>query len=315
MSEHEINLRDYLSVIWKRKLSIVISIAFFTLIAFILSYTQRPSYEAKTTLLLRSSVSGTASQFAGLAGLAGINLSTSGSSVGDIMSLIKSDAVASRVLQELRLRERIPGWDNPAWSEHKLVTSVSNLLREPVLEGNLLELKVEFSDPEMAAEIANGFVDALTFEWNRLNYTEAKKKREYIESQLPRVQTDLRTAEEKYKRFTLLAPQKSASLPVNLMGGSSVSQSQGIESARLAREVDIQNNVYSMLRREYEQVKLDESKEIPPFSVIDRAVKPEFRSRPKTKLNLMVGFSIGLLAGLFQAFFREYWERTEGGAA
>jgi uncharacterized protein involved in exopolysaccharide biosynthesis len=315
MSEKEIDLKEYIRVILKRRLTIILSVVIFTGLAFLLSVTQKPTYEAKTTLLLRSSGFSASSQFAGLAGLAGINLSGSGKNLQDLVGLIRSDAVARSVLEGLRLRDRIEGWDRPYMTEQRLVTSVRNILKMPELDGNLLELRVEFSDPNLAAEIANGYVAALTASWNKLNFTEAKKKKEYIESQLPRVESELKTAEEKYKRFTLLSPQKNSSLPANLLGMSSSSPSQGIEAARLARELDIQNNVYTMLRREYEQVKLDESKEIPPFSVIDRAVKPEFRSRPKTKLNMMVGFTIGLLAGILLAFFKEYWESGEGGQA
>jgi uncharacterized protein involved in exopolysaccharide biosynthesis len=90
----------------------------------------------------------------------------------------------------------------------------------------------------------------------------------------------------------------------------SKSQSQGIEISRLNRELDIQNTVYTMLRKEFESVKLEESKEIPPFSIVDEAVAPEKPSRPRKKLNTVIGFVLGSFLGTFLAFFKEYWEKT-----
>ncbi len=315
MNENEINLRDYWEIINKRKRFVMVFIVMILAIVLLLSILQKPGYEAKVTLLIRGNTGGMISQFSGLAGLAGINLAGASGNIQDLDNLIKSDAVAERVLDQLKLMQRIPDWNELAISRQRQIIAVRDLLREPRLDGNMMEIKVEYSDPQLAAEIANGFVDSLTYYWNKMNYTEAKKKREYIESQLPRVEADLKTAEEKYKRFTRLAPQRSAGANSSLLGMALPAQSQGIELTRLQRELDIQNNVYTMLRREYEQVKLDESKEMPPFSVVDRASKPEFRSRPRIKLNLLVGLTVGLFAGTFLAFFQEYWEGSEGGKA
>lgn len=91
---------------------------------------------------------------------------------------------------------------------------------------------------------------------------------------------------------------------------ASGSQSQGIEISRLSRELDIQISVYTMLRKEYESVKLEESKEIPPFSIVDKAEKPLAKSKPRTKLNALIGLVLGLFSGAFVAFFQEYWEKS-----
>lgn len=74
--------------------------------------------------------------------------------------------------------------------------------------------------------------------------------------------------------------------------------------------LDISNSVYTMLRKEYESVKLEESKEIPPFSVVDGAAVPEKPSKPKIKLNTLIGLVLGIFSGVFVAFFQEYWEKS-----
>jgi len=305
--DDEIDLREYIEVILKHWKLIILVTILMGAAAMAFSYSQKPIYEAKTTILVRSGGSSSnMSQFAGLAGLAGISLPSAGS-MGDITELIQSKAVAAKVVEDLKLRERIKGWDDPRVEDVQLAAAVSGMLKKPKTSGNIVELKVEYTDPKLTAEIANGFAAALSYYFNKLNFTEALLKKEYIESQLPRVESELMTAEQRMKKFTLLSPRGASASTLNLMGGS-----QGIEVARLTRELDIQNTVYSMLRKEYETVKLEESKEIPPFSVVDEAVVPIAPSKPKVKLNTMIGLVLGLFSGTFLAFFMEYWEKSGG---
>jgi uncharacterized protein involved in exopolysaccharide biosynthesis len=308
--DDEIDFREYIEVLRKRWKSIAYLTIGLAAAALVFSLMQSPVYEAETTILLKSGGGGgSLAQFAGLAGLAGISLPSGSGNIGDITQLLQSQAVAAKVLDDLKLKERIKGWNDPQIKEQSLISGVRGMLKKPKMDGNLIDLKVEYSDPAMAAEIANGYASALSYYWNRLNYTEARKKREYIESQLPRVELDLKQAEQRFKQFTLLSP-KSGVAAEGLMGTAYGSQSQGVELSRLTRELEIQNSIYTMLRKEYESVKLEESKEIAPFSVIDRAVKPESKSRPKVKLNAMIGLVLGLFSGVFLAFFQEYWEKS-----
>ena len=306
----EIDLREYIEVIRKRWKVIAYLTAGLAVAALIFSLLQKPIYEAKTTILIRSGGTSSAlSQFAGLAGLAGISLPSGGGNLGDLTELLQSKAVAAKVLEDLKLKDRIKGWNDPKLTDQDLVSAVQGMLGKPKTSGNLIELKAEYSDRDLAAEIVNGYASALSYYWNKLNYTEAQKKRDYIESQLPRVEKELKDAEQKMKKFTLLSP-RGGTASSGLMGLVQGSQSQGIEVTRLSRELDIQNSVYTMLRKEYESVKLEESKEIPPFSVVDEAVAPKFKSKPKIKLNTMIGLALGLFSGIFIAFFKEYWEAS-----
>jgi uncharacterized protein involved in exopolysaccharide biosynthesis len=309
--EDEVNLREYLEVIvkrWKIIISLTIGLG---LAALIFSFLQGPVYEAKTTVMVRGGGGGgSLSKLANFAGLAGISLPSKGGSLNDLTGVLQSQAVAAKVLKDLNLRERIDGWDNPNKTDQKLTVWVRRMLEKPKINGNLLELKVQWNDPELAAEIANGYVNALSYYWNRLNYTEARKKKEYIEGQLPRVEKELKLAERNLKKYTLLAPKGGTSNSA-LLGMVSGSQSQGIEVSRLSRERDIQDSVYTMLRKEYETVKLEESREIPPFSVVDEAVVPDSRIKPKKKLNTLVGLVLGMFLGISVAFFQEYLVKKE----
>lgn len=293
--DDEIDLREYINVIvkrWKIVAGLAVGIA---IIALIFSLLQKPAYQAKTTILLHGESGGNLSQYAGIAGMLGINLNSGGGgNLGDLTELLKSKVVASKVLDDLKLTERIKGWDSPEIKRQNLIASVSGFLKPPKITGNIVELKVEADDAQLAADVANGFVDAISYYWNELNYTEAQKKLKYIETELPRVESDLKLVERKLK-----LSQTSGGF--DLGGGS-----QG----GVQRDYDIYNSVYTMLRKEYESTKLEASKEIPPFSVVDKAEKPLSKSRPRPKLNTMIGGVLGLFCGVFIAFFQEYWEKS-----
>ncbi|MFH1386147.1 MAG: Wzz/FepE/Etk N-terminal domain-containing protein [bacterium] len=292
--DDEIDLREYLEVILKKWKTIALVTLFVAIAALFYSFRQPLVYEAKTTLLFRSGGGGNLSQYAGMASMLGVNLGGGGGGgAGDITELLKSKVVAAKVLDDLDLTKRIKGWDNPKLKRKNLVLAVRGMLKPPKMNGNILELKVEANEPQLAADVADGFISAIEYYWNELNFTETQKKLKYIEQELPRVEKDLKVVEDKLK----LVPLSSVGSPLG--GGQS----------GLQRDYEIYNSIYTMLRREKESNKLEASKEIPPFSVVDKAEKPESKSRPRTKLNVMIGVALGLFAGVFFLFIQEYWHK------
>ncbi|MDD5593448.1 MAG: Wzz/FepE/Etk N-terminal domain-containing protein [Candidatus Margulisbacteria bacterium] len=304
--EEEINLREILGVIRRYWLIILLAAAAAGIGGYMLSLKETPVYTAETTIMVKSNGSATSS-LAGLSGFAGINLPTGGGNLSDLTELVQSRAVAAKVFEDLRLRERIKGWNNPAASDQALISIVQSTLMKPTNSNGLIRLKVAFYDRELVADLANGYADALSYYWNNLNFSEAKKKREYIEGQLPRVGAELQIAEQRLKQYTLF----SGASGIGAAGATGVAmpQAQGIEAARLTREYEIQNSVYTMLRKEYEQVKLDESKEIMPFSIIDRAQKPRGKWEPSTDKKVKIGLVVGLFSGILLAFFTDNWKK------
>lgn len=74
-----------------------------------------------------------------------------------------------------------------------------------------------------------------------------------------------------------------------------------LEYYRLKKNLEIQTKIQVFLLPQYEQAKLQEAKDTPTLQVIDRAVKPEKRAKPKrTIFTLTVVFtSFSLLFGFF----------------
>ncbi len=83
----------------------------------------------------------------------------------------------------------------------------------------------------------------------------------------------------------------------------------GLEYGRLKRDALIQQKVFELLTQQFEMAKIEEAKDDLAFQIIDPAVAPEKRSRPKRTLNVMITGLASLFLGVFLAFFLEYLDR------
>jgi len=80
-----------------------------------------------------------------------------------------------------------------------------------------------------------------------------------------------------------------------------------LQYMRLRRAVEVQTTVYTMLVNEYEKARIEEARDTPVVQVLDRAEKPNLRSRPKRKLLVIVGGLLGLGWSAIVALFRTAW--------
>jgi len=85
----------------------------------------------------------------------------------------------------------------------------------------------------------------------------------------------------------------------------------GLEYMRLRRDVLINEKLFELLTQQYEMAKIEEAREDMAFQVIDRAVPPEERFKPKRKLIVMIAGIVAIFMGVFLVFFLEYVENVK----
>jgi uncharacterized protein involved in exopolysaccharide biosynthesis len=85
-----------------------------------------------------------------------------------------------------------------------------------------------------------------------------------------------------------------------------------LQYLRLKREVEIQNTVFEMLTSEYEKARIEEARDTPVVQVLDKAEKPNLRSRPKRKIFTLIGAALGLGWGSMVALVRTAWYQNMG---
>ncbi|MCK4591613.1 MAG: hypothetical protein KAT86_07645, partial [Candidatus Latescibacteria bacterium] len=159
ISEQEVNLRDYLRILYKGRwiivisfLAVVISTVFFTLRA-------TPVYEAETTMLIETGKTGAALSLFETPGF-----TRRETMINDQVQILKSRTIAKLVLNELR---RLPDSetfaifraepDNPWSREDALQSLKENIKVTPVRDTNIIEIKCQASTAQEAAVLANTF--------------------------------------------------------------------------------------------------------------------------------------------------------------
>jgi uncharacterized protein involved in exopolysaccharide biosynthesis len=79
----------------------------------------------------------------------------------------------------------------------------------------------------------------------------------------------------------------------------------GVETARLWRDVKIQEQVFELLTAQLEEARIRETRDIPTVQLLDRAQPPLHKSRPKRALIVIAGFLIGLMGSIGAALLME----------
>jgi tyrosine-protein kinase Etk/Wzc len=87
--------------------------------------------------------------------------------------------------------------------------------------------------------------------------------------------------------------------------------SLSLQLGRLVREVKIQEKVFEVLTQQYEQQKIEESKDTPTIQVLDKAVPPERKIKPKRAILVGVSGMVSLLASTIFVFGLEYFQRSK----
>lgn len=87
--------------------------------------------------------------------------------------------------------------------------------------------------------------------------------------------------------------------------------SLSLKLARLVREVKIQEKVFELLTQQYEQYKIEETKNTPTIQVLDKAIPPEKRFKPKRALLVGISGILSLFASTVFVFGLEYFKKSK----
>ena len=87
--------------------------------------------------------------------------------------------------------------------------------------------------------------------------------------------------------------------------------SLSLDLARLVREVRIQSGVFELLTNQYEQYKIQETKDTPTIQVLDKAFPPERRSKPKRALLVGLAGIVSLFTSVVFVFGLEYFKKSK----
>lgn len=80
-----------------------------------------------------------------------------------------------------------------------------------------------------------------------------------------------------------------------------------LQQAELMREVKVQETVFQLLNQQYYQTKIQEAKDTPTVQVLDEAVPPKLKSKPRRLFLILLAVSTMFILSIFWAFAAEYF--------
>ena len=80
---------------------------------------------------------------------------------------------------------------------------------------------------------------------------------------------------------------------------------------KLYSRVHVNEGLYVTLLSQLEQAKIQENEELPTITILDKAVPPEMRSRPRRAIIVLLAFGVSLMVSLLLAAWLEYLSRLK----
>ncbi len=277
-------------------------------LAFAIAFVWPPTYTATARILPPAQQQGASAAIAAqLGALAGIV----GSAVGlknpadQYSALLKSRTVYDAIIERFKLREL---YDERYIEDTRKELEKRTSFTAGAKDG-IIVIEVDDRDPKRAAEIANAFIEELRNLTKTLAVTEAGQRRLFFETQLKQTKDNLTKSEIALRssgvgEATIKAVPQSAVEALALAGG------EGGQYIAKFREFKYNETLFELMAKQYELARLDEAREGSILQVVDAAIPPEKRSKPKRILTGVLAMAGALLLTLIYVFAREGFRKS-----
>jgi uncharacterized protein involved in exopolysaccharide biosynthesis len=286
-------------------------IALFTLLFWALIFTNefmhRPLYNSTATFISQNR-----KPAGGLLGLADqVGLQIGGSDPGEspqfYMDLVRSRGILRAVTRKVYV---IPGGRQPARGAYADLARIRDsdsaardaaalkALNESIttsvsLKTGIITLGVRSFSPELAKQLADNLLEQLEkFNLER-RQTQAAEERRFTEQRLAEVKASLTAAENRLQDFHRGNQQFRSASQLT------------VERDRLVREETNLQQVYTALAQAVEKARIDEVRNTPVITIIDRPEQPTVAESRHLIRKWLMGILAGLALGLLFGFLRD----------
>lgn len=207
----------------------------------------------------------------------------------------------SRLFIEARLAEKA-----------KKLKEAENALKDFQTANRTLEIQGLAEGAMGAAADLRGQIVALEVELTSLTYaTPDHPMVNQLQAQIHALEKQLDRMEQDQVRAIGKRVRARAPISTKLFPSFEEAPSLALDYLRLARQLNVEEAVYGMLVGMLEQAKIAEVQDLPTVRVVDKAIPPERRSKPKTLQNVLVAGALSLVLGCMLAIFVHYLRRLK----
>ena len=231
-------------IIWRQKVLIANITSLATCAALGISFVLPKTYTANATILPSTNPNSTGSMAAVLASqlgpAAGMLGMIGGNATTDLVEILNSRTMAGRVATQLKLEHELKGNLTRTQQVKKLQKMVE--VTAPTIKNRLVSVSVSASRPDLAANIANAYVDNLKIILDEIGYNKATKNLRFVREQLRMAKGNLTLSEEKLTQFQ--SANNLASLPEAII--ASVKSISELEAQQVNTEVQLRSTEESL---------------------------------------------------------------------
>jgi uncharacterized protein involved in exopolysaccharide biosynthesis len=182
-------------------------------------------------------------------------------------------------------------------------------------EDSLKELKKQIEKQEKFIIVSKAVTDDALWQREGKNIADLGRKKlrseqvnliyQSLETRIVNTEIDINTLKPRAEYL-----KKSIELTENEIKDleESVNQKE-FELTQLIRQVEIYKRTYDNLSTKIEDVRIAKSAQLGEVKIISPASEPKYPIGPKKRQNVAIAGFVGLMLGIFIAFFQEFWQR------
>jgi capsular polysaccharide biosynthesis protein len=269
IQEEEIDLREYINVLLKRKSIIILIFLIAVITAAIVSYfVLSPVYQSSEVFSV-----------AKIDGRAVINIT-------EAIEIMKSDVVLDEVINRMGLEGTLT-----------LGQLKSRITTESLKGTNFIKVSVEHDTPEKAKSWVENIIEVF-IKQNQAEYQERVKL----------LEDRLKVLEEQIAEFgkNILEIEKSKKI---IAATEELSEGERqFQISLLLNSSITERSLYNNLTKQANNLNAS-LKSCEDFKIINYAQLPAMPIKPNKKLNILIAGVLGLFVGVFVAFFLEFWQK------
>jgi tyrosine-protein kinase Etk/Wzc len=289
-SDDEINLLDLMIVLAKHKKMIMLVTFAAALFAVGYSLLMPNIYTGTSKILPPQSSQSSSINAIMLAQLGGLT----GGAAGAALGLKDPNALYLAMLKSRNIMEKIVRhFDLQTVYEVKTMTDALKALgNESTINSgkdDVIIVEVDDKDPQRAAALANAYIEELNKLMQTFALTEASQRGQFFENQMKPAKDKLTDAEITLDRTPNTSLQYMDAL----------------------RNLRYQEGIYDILARQFAAAKLDEAKDSPLIQILDNAIPPEKKSKPKRLLIVILATLVAFFLAVIWAFIKEALTRSK----
>ena len=287
--DDEINLLDLMIVLAKHKKMIMLVTFAAALLAVGYSLLMPNIYTGTAKILPPQSSQSSSVNAIMLAQLGGLT-----GAAGAALGLKDPNALYLAMLKSRNIMEKIVRrFDLQTVYEAKTMTDTLNALeKESTISSSkdgVIVVEVDDNDPQRAAALANAYIEELNKLMQTFALTEASQRGQFFENQMKPAKDKLTDAEITLDRTPNTSLQYMDAL----------------------RNLRYQEGIYDILARQFAAAKLDEAKDSPLIQILDNAIPPEKKSKPKRSLIVILATLAAFFLAVVWAFIKEALTRSK----